>query len=100
MTTLNRAFLARMSQDDIWRVICLTFARDKDLYVPMPPVNIHKNQKQVATYHRGWRRFFWDHLWPAKRKWTSNNGDEIIEQDFKITVAARMKPFKQVRAAR
>ena len=56
--------------------------------MPMPPPKLEGPQ-QAATYHRGWRRFFWDHLWPAKHKW----GGATDEQDFKITVAARMKPL-------
>ena len=54
----------------------------------MPPTM--KGLQQTATYHRGWRRFFWDHMWPAKHKWSGGTD----EQDFKITVAARMKPLE------
>ena len=56
--------------------------------MPMPPTR--KGLQQTATYHRGWRRFFWDHMWPAKHKWSWGTD----EQDFKITVAARMKPLE------
>ena len=55
--------------------------------MPMPTL---KGHQQTATYHRGWRRFFWDHMWPAKHKWIGGTD----EQDFKITVAARMKPLE------
>ena len=56
--------------------------------MPIPPMS--DGRQLAATYHRSWRRVFWDHLWPAKHKWVG----DTEEQDFKITVAARMKPIE------
>ncbi|KAK3275974.1 hypothetical protein CYMTET_15929 [Cymbomonas tetramitiformis] len=75
-----------LETEEAWAQICRNIARGESLYIPV-------------RYALGWKRLFFEQLWPARFKWVSNssNDDDISErgESFKIQVAARFKPGNQ-----
>ena len=73
---LQRRFRELMSAEESWQGACHALAWQAQLYVP-------------HVYALGWKRIFWDQLWPARRKWVSQEGDGT---DFEVRVGVRFKP--------
>jgi hypothetical protein len=87
-----------MAKDRMWRFTCLSFANSFHLYLP-------------NLYALGWRRLFWEQLWPAQHKWScvdrlgvvgANDADpETTKKNerpqghtFNIRVAVRLRPYE------
>ncbi|GMH69850.1 hypothetical protein TL16_g05258 [Triparma laevis f. inornata] len=92
----NKAFGDRES---VWRMACLTFAVEKELYLPYPQL-----EKIVGS----WKRIFFEQLFPARMKWgveevlLDENGlvkEGGVKSDFKIQVACRFRPGERKKSS-
>ena len=70
--------------DRFWAIVARNLARKYNLYVPL-------------TYRMGWKRLFWDQLFPSRYKWEPASSLKSKSQDYKIRVAARFRPVAERR---
>lgn len=76
LAMLRRDICKILNNDGTWKAGCLALALQAQLYVP-------------TSYALGWKRLFWDQLWPARQKWTSSGG---LASDFQVRVGVRFRP--------
>ena len=79
-----------MWSDEAWRCLCHSTARVCGLYLPE---QLHLT---LAPLGVGWRRVFFDHIWPARFKWTASTS----HMRFDILVAVRFRAGAREKTAR
>ena len=76
LATLRKDLYDFFRSDEAWHVMCFALASQSQLYAP-------------NSYALGWKRLFWDQLWPARKKWFAS---DVIRSDFGIRVGVRFRP--------
>jgi hypothetical protein len=67
--------------DEVWWCMCCSAASRYSLYCP-------GEARSLLTLGVGWRRVFFDHIWPARFKWRGSSGARVR---FDISVAVRFR---------